>query len=195
MDCDRLLQQRRLHAHERGPDRRRQRGGQVTLPDGLDLLRAGRQRVSVTGNSFGLPLSKRGLEENVGRLGLFTTGRGGGAAGRHLAFFCRRFKRGQLEDIRGDWAVWGFELGEKRHAGMSSWYCSVRGAPRLWRQHVFILDPLVLLGGLQGSRRPGSSRHIIVERPLQVCRRKTRTGGQTSRLTLTCTLAYQRSHI
>ena len=193
-----LLQQRRLCVHMRGSSteklrsRRRWYWDQVTLFDGPDLLCSRLKYVSVTRNSFGgfLPLSKRCLEENIRHLSRSMRRRNGGAAECHPTIFCWCFKRGQLEDIRGDWAVWGLELGHlvtryETQAGGRSWCCSVLYASLLWCQHVFILDtcssalldplPLILL------RRCSVSgwQHITAELPLQVCMREKNKEGQT----------------
>ena len=187
-----LLEQRRLRVHmggtstERLRSRRRWYWDQVTLFDGPDLVCSRLKHVSVTRNSFGgfLPLSKRCLEENIGRLSRSVRRTGGGAAECHPTFFCWRFKRGQLEDIRGDRAVKGLELvaGYTMQDSGHSWCSSVLYASLVWCQHVIILDtcsstlldplPLILLRSCSLS----GQQHIAVELPLQVCMREKMRG-------------------
>lgn len=187
VDGDRLLQQRRLHVHVRGLDTRgRRRREQVTLFEGLHLLRIPRKYVSVAGNGSGVvrPLSKRCLEENITGVGGFVGE--GGAAERHLAFLHSCFKGGQLEDITGDGAGRRPALGLLFDGG-SGWCCTVMHALLLRRQHdaggVTLLhpQPVVLLSELHRSRRssPGTLQHIHVGLPLQVCMSKRREKGQT----------------
>lgn len=122
-----LLEQRRLYVTQSGLDagslsrgssrsRRRSRD-QVTGLEGLDIL----EDVSATRDTFGgfLLLPKRCLQKNIKRLARFMGRRKGGAAGRVV--FCWRFKGSQLEDIRGDWAVWSFDR-HKIQTGGSSWF-------------------------------------------------------------------------
>lgn len=146
----------------------RGRGGgwdQLTGFDGLGLL----EHVSDTGDSFGgfLLLSKWCLQKNIKRLTRFMGRRKGGATGR--VAFCWRFKRGQLEDIRGDWAVWSFDR-QKIQTGGSSWFCVKLCAPILCWQHVFVSCSVALQTVASEMHRGSCSpQHISVERPLQVC--------------------------
>lgn len=122
-----------LDAMRLGRGRSRSRD-QVTGFDGLHLL----EHVSVTRDSFGgfLPLSKWCLQKNIKCLAWFMGRRKGGATGRVV--FGWRFKGSQLEDIRGDRAVWRFDR-QKIQTGGSSWFCVELRAPLLCWQHVFVI--------------------------------------------------------
>lgn len=171
-----LLMQCRLYVPERGLEATRlSHGGRrsryrVVGFEGLVPFEQG----SVTGDSFGgfLLLPEWCLQKNIKCLTRFTGRRKGGAAGRVV--FCWRFKGGQLEDIRGDWAVWRFDR-QKIQTGGSSWFCVKLCAPLLCWQHVFVMCSAALQTvDSERHRGPCSPQHVGVERPLQVCMWKRR---------------------
>lgn len=152
------------------PSRGRRRSrAQVTGFDGLDLL----QHVSATTVSFGgfLLLSKWCLQKYIKRLTWFMGRRKGGAAGRVV--FGWRFKGSQLEDIRGDGAVWRFDR-QKVQTGGRSCFCAELCAPLCW-QHVCLKCSAALQTVVSEMHLWSCSpQHVSVERPLQVCMWKRR---------------------
>lgn len=167
-----LLQQRRcrrLQVQARGPASVRGRLARGTRRfGGLGLLCSG----PWSRFSDFLPLPKRRLEEHIRRLGRFMGRSEGGAARRRPAFFPRRFKRRQLEDVRRDRVVRGPELGRRADG------CELQAAGSGWSRAVLLSTTCLLVRGACSSARldplhrscsRGSSQHVTVQLPLQVC--------------------------